>query len=122
MYIGWQQQIFPYAPFDAFVEGLEKLGSSYVLKVQTKRDLISCLGGHGWSNNCCAPKHASVTRLVLPLQMELRELRSEVLKVVEKPQEVLSFPSCVQLQQKFIKLAEACHTSSQQCTAACVFC
>ncbi|KAA6424388.1 MAG: chromosome segregation in meiosis 3-like [Trebouxia sp. A1-2] len=51
MYIGWQQRIFPYAPFDAFIEGLEKLGSSYVLK------------------------------------MELRELRSEVLKVVDKPQQ-----------------------------------
>ena len=33
MYIGWQQRMFPYAPFDAFIEGLEKLGSSYVLKV-----------------------------------------------------------------------------------------
>ncbi|KAL3157492.1 hypothetical protein ABBQ32_011956 [Trebouxia sp. C0010 RCD-2024] len=51
MYIGWQHRIFPYAPFDVFVEGLEKLGSSHVLKI------------------------------------ELRELRSEVLKVIEKPQE-----------------------------------
>ncbi|KAL0052378.1 hypothetical protein WJX82_001174 [Trebouxia sp. C0006] len=51
MYIGWQQRIFPYAPFDAFIEGLEKLGSSYVLK------------------------------------MELHELRSEVLKVVDKPEQ-----------------------------------
>ena len=33
LYIGWQQRIFPYASFDAFVEGLEKLGSSHVLKV-----------------------------------------------------------------------------------------
>ena len=34
MYIGWQHRIFPYAPFDAFVEGLEKLGSSHILKVR----------------------------------------------------------------------------------------
>jgi len=41
MYIGWQQRIFPYAPFDAFIEGLEKLGSSYVLKVRRIADLHS---------------------------------------------------------------------------------
>jgi hypothetical protein len=41
MYIGWQQRIFPYAPFDAFIEGLEKLGSSYVLKVRPIADLQS---------------------------------------------------------------------------------
>ena len=41
MYIGWQQRIFPYAPFDAFIEGLEKLGSSYVLKVRRIADLQS---------------------------------------------------------------------------------
>ena len=34
MYIGWQHRIFPYAPFDVFVEGLEKLGSSLVHKMQ----------------------------------------------------------------------------------------
>ena len=41
MYIGWQQRIFPYAPFDAFIEALEKLGSSYVLKVRRIADLHS---------------------------------------------------------------------------------
>ena len=41
MYIGWQQRIFPYAPFDAFIEGLEKLGSSYVLKDRRIADLHS---------------------------------------------------------------------------------
>ena len=42
-------------------------------------------------------KHSSDTRPVLTVQMELRELRSEVLKVVEKPKEVLSI--YCQLQQ-----------------------
>ena len=33
LYIGWQQRILPFSTFDAFLEALEKLGSSYVLKV-----------------------------------------------------------------------------------------
>ena len=91
MYIGWQHRIFPYAPFDAFVEGLEKLGSSYVLKVQTM---------HVGGITCCSIKlfcsytvtvqlnHRLHTTPAMNVQMELRELRSEVLKVLEKPQQV----------------------------------
>ena len=53
MYMGWQRRIFPYAPFDVFVEGLEKLGSSYVLKVQTMSSLYNVLGGMTyWSGDC----------------------------------------------------------------------
>lgn len=118
MYIGWQQQIFPYAPFDAFVEGLEKLGSSYVLKVQTNCDLISCLGDMAGWLVFFAFNHTSDTRLVSILQMELRELRSEVLKVVEKPPEV-HFKMCQLHKTKFMKLREACCTASVQCTADC---
>ena len=33
LYIGWQQRILPFSNFDVFLEALEKLGSSYVLKV-----------------------------------------------------------------------------------------
>lgn len=33
LYVGWQQRILPFSTFDAFLEALEKLGSSYVLKV-----------------------------------------------------------------------------------------
>lgn len=55
MYIGWQHRIFPYAPFDVFVEGLEKLGSSYVLKVLTMSNLNNAFGGMTcWSGICYA--------------------------------------------------------------------
>ena len=36
MYISWQQRVLPFSTFDAFVEALEKLGSSYVLKVSPR--------------------------------------------------------------------------------------
>lgn len=46
MYVSWQQRVLPFSTFDAFVEALEKLGSSYVLKV--------------------SPKHAAAVLLTLP--------------------------------------------------------
>lgn len=33
LYVSWQQRVLPFSTFDAFLEALEKLGSSYVLKV-----------------------------------------------------------------------------------------
>ena len=91
LYVSWQQRILPFSTFDAFLEALEKLGSSYVLKVTNNYlQFWLQLGLHPLvqSTACIVVTRGTCVTYCMCLQMELRELRSGVLKVMEEPKHV----------------------------------